>query len=100
MPMGRPTFSIALPSDERAQRRACSASRGLPAGLVRRARVMLLSAGGLANQEVAARVELSPAMVGHWRRRWRDQGLAGLYGAPRGGGPRSHDDDAVAVLLD
>lgn len=100
MPMGRPTFSIALASDERAQLRAISASRSLPAGLVRRARVILLSAEGLANQEIAERVELSPAMVGHWRRRWRDQGLAGLYDAPRSGRPRSHDDDAVAALLD
>ena len=100
MPMGRPTFPITLSADERAQLKTLTASRTLPAGLVRRARVILLSADGETNQDIAARVDLTPAMVGHWRRRWRDHGLAGLYDAPRSGRPRTHDDDAVAALLD
>jgi transposase/AraC-like DNA-binding protein len=99
MPLGRPTFSITLSDAERAQLTTLAASRSLAAGLVRRARVILLSAEGLPNQDIAARVELSPAMVGHWRRRWRAHGLAGLYDAPRSGRPRTHDDDAVATML-
>ena len=99
MPMGRPTFRITLSATERAQLQALTASRTLPAGLVRRARVVLLSADGVTNQEIAARVDLTPAMITHWRRRWRDHGLAGLYDAPRSGRPRTHDDDAVAALL-
>jgi transposase len=38
-------------------------------------------------------------MVGHWRRRYRALGAAGLYDAPRSGRPRTHDDDEVARLL-
>lgn len=99
MPRGRPTFAITVSDTERAQLRALTKSRALAAGLVRRARVILLSVEGLAQSEIAAHVDLTPAMVGHWRRRWRDHGLAGLYDAPRSGRPRTHDDDAVAKLL-
>ena len=99
MPRGRPTFPLTLSDAERAHLQTVAQARSLPAGLVRRARVILLSADGLPNQAVAVRVALTPAMVGHWRRRWRDQGVAGLYDAPRSGRPRTHDDDAVARLL-
>lgn len=99
MPRGRPTFTITVSATEREQLRAITASRSLAAGLVRRARVILLSAEGLSQTDIAERVTLSPAMVGHWRRRWRDQGLAGLYDAPRSGRPRTHEDDAIAGLL-
>ncbi|MGH7583557.1 MAG: helix-turn-helix domain-containing protein, partial [Gemmatimonadales bacterium] len=95
MPTGRPTFALTLSPVERSELQHVAQSRSLPAGLVRRARVILLSADGLPNQDVAARVDLTPAMVGHWRRRWRDHGLAGLYDAPRSGRPREHDDDQV-----
>lgn len=99
MRRGRPTFAITVSDAERAQLTALTRSRALSAGLVRRARVILLAAKGLSQQEIARRVDLTPAMVGQWRRRWRAQGLAGLYDAPRAGRPRTHDDDAVATLL-
>lgn len=100
MPGGRPrTFEITLSETERTALAEIAGSRSLPAGLVRRARVILLSADGEANRDIAAAVDLSGAMVGHWRRRYRDLGLAGLYDAPRAGRPRTHDDDDVARLL-
>jgi len=100
MPIGRPrTFEIALSETERTALEEIARSRSLPAGLVRRARVILLSAAGLANRDIAATVDLSGAMVGHWRRRYRALGIAGLYDAPRAGRPRTHDDDEVARLL-
>ena len=99
MPRGRPTFALTLSSTERTHLESVAHSRSLPAGLVRRARVVLLSADGLPNIEVAARVELTPSMVSHWRRRWREHGMVGLYDAPRSGRPREHDDDEVARLL-
>lgn len=100
MPAGRPrTFEIALANDARTQLEHIAGSRSLPAGLVRRARVILLSASGMANRDVAAAVGLSGVMVGHWRRRYHALGLAGLYDAPRSGRPRTHDDDEVARLL-
>ena len=94
MPLGRPRrFEIVLTPETRAQLETVAHSRSLPAGLVRRAQVILLSATGTANREIGAAVRLSAAMVGHWRRRFQARGLAGLYDAPRSGRPRTHDDD-------
>lgn len=100
MPRGRPrSFEIALSPETRAQLEAVAHSRSLPAGLVRRATAILLSATGMANRAVALEVDLSLPMVMHWRRRFHMLGVAGLYDAPRSGRPRTHDDDTVARLL-
>jgi len=100
MPIGRPRrFELTLTPLERTQLTAWAKSRALPHALVQRAQTILLSATGLANTEVAARVGLSHPMVGHWRRRFQQHRLAGLYDAPRSGRPRTHDDDRVATLL-
>jgi transposase len=100
MPIGRPRrFAITLSPTERAELTSWAGSRSLPHALVQRAQVILLSLEGLANTEVAARVGLSHPMVGHWRRRFQRDRLAGLYDAPRSGRPRTHDDDEVARLL-
>jgi putative transposase len=70
MPRGRPrTFDLTLSEETRIQLEGIAGSRSLPAGLVRRARVILLSASGLANRDVVEEVGLSQVMVGHWRRR-------------------------------
>src|SRR5207247_2375327 len=74
-------------------------SRALPAGLVRRAQMLLLSADGVTNTAIAERFATSVSLVSLWRRRYRDQGLAGLYGEVRPGRPRTHDDDRIATLL-
>jgi len=100
MPSGRPkTFELSLRPEERTHLEAITASRALAAGLVRRARVVLFSADGVSNRDIAARVGLSPAMVSHWRRRYREHGLAGLHDAPRAGRPRTYEDAQVARLL-
>jgi transposase len=74
-------------------------SRTAPQGLVRRARIVLASAGGVSNTAIVRAVGLSIPAMGHWRKRFLEQGLAGLYGEQRPGRPRSHDDEAVASLL-
>lgn len=99
MPMGRPKPPLVLGPEESAQLRAVAASRTLPHGLVRRARIILLSASGMSNQAVAARLQLNPVTVGHWRRRFLQQGLSGLEGELRPGRPRSISDERVAALI-
>jgi putative transposase len=100
MRTGRPrTFELALSAAERTQLTSYARSRALPHGLVRRARLILLSAQGLPHAVVAQRTGVSIASVTYWRGRWRNQGLAGLYDAPRTGRPRSYDDERVAGLL-
>lgn len=73
--------------------------RSLPHGLVLRAKIILLSASGMTNQAIAARLELRPVTVGHWRRRFLGQGLRGLHDELRPGRPRSISDERVALLI-
>lgn len=48
---------------------------------------------------MAEQLRLTRATLGLWRRRYRAQGLAGLYDEPRPGGPRSIRDEQIATLL-
>jgi transposase len=100
MRTGRPRgFELTLSEQERAQLTALARSRALSHSLVLRAKIILRSADGEANTAIAAGLGVSDPLVTHWRRRYRDHGLAGLYDAPRSGRPRTHDDEAVAKLL-
>jgi transposase len=100
MRTGRPRkFDLTLSENEHAQLSTIAGSRALAHSLVQRARIILSSAAGENNSRIAARLGVSIPLVGHWRKRYRDHGLTGLYDAPRSGRPRTHDDDAVAKLL-
>src|SRR5882762_4949599 len=48
------------------------------AGLVRRARVILLSASGVSGAEIALRLDLSPEAVSRSRTRFRSEGVEGF----------------------
>ena len=97
--IGRPKIPLELTADARAQLSSVAQSRALPSGIVRRARMVLLSAGGMTNTQIASRMGTSIALVSFWRRRYRDQGVAGLHDELRPGRPRTHDDDRVAALI-
>lgn len=97
--MGRPNGALELRAEESAQLQALSRSRSLPHSLVRRVRIVLMSAQGVSNRAVAARCGVSAPTVSLWRQRYREQGLAGLHGELRPGRPRSHDDERVAELI-
>jgi hypothetical protein len=47
--------------------------------MVARARVVLWSAEGTSNTEIASRLQWTKATVGKWRRRFIERRLAGLY---------------------
>ena len=64
---------------------ALVARASAPAGLVRRARVILLSAAGLGGGEIAARLDLSPEAVSRIRRRFVQEGVDGLDDRPKAG---------------
>jgi transposase len=55
------------------------------AGLVRRARVILLSASGLSGSEIARRLDLSIEAVSRIRTRFRTEGVEGLFERPKAG---------------
>lgn len=66
---------------------------------VRRARVVLLAAEGVANRRIAARVGMDEHNVGVWRRRFETERLAGLEDRGRSGRPRVYGhDDRVKIV--
>jgi putative transposase len=85
--------------DTRAELASMARARSLPAGLVQRARIVLLCAEGLDNTTVAERIGVSRQTVGRWRERFRLQGLMGLYDEYRPGRPRTLSDEALMTLL-
>ena len=54
-----------------------------------RAKIILMAADGLDNDEIAARLDTHREIVSKWRKRFFEQGLAGLEERPRGGRPAS-----------
>lgn len=99
MARGRPKAKLILTAEQQEQLQGMAASRSLPAGLVSRARIILMSAEGQSNLAIAARLRLSQATVGQWRRRFLQQGIAGLHDELRPGRPRSIGDERVARLV-
>jgi len=70
MAMGRPKAVLVLSAEQRAQLESMASSSSLPAGLVTRVRIVLLSAAGKMNQEIARQLGLTNATVGKWRQRF------------------------------
>jgi putative transposase len=99
MAMGRPKAPLILNAEQKEQLEGIVRSRALPAGLVKRARIVLLSAAGKANQEIAKQLGWTNATVGKWRQRFVDQGISGLSEELRPGRPRSISDERVARLV-
>jgi len=97
--MGRPLAPLTLLESEREELRSITRSRSMPQSLATRARIVLLSADGESNTDIAERLGLSKPTVGIWRKRYVTQRIAGLYDEPRPGGPRSIGDEQVAALL-
>jgi putative transposase len=99
MVTGRPKKPLGLSPEEREQLQAWASSRSLAHGLVRRARMVLMSAEGLTNTAIAAKLGLSVPTVGKWRERYRTEGIQGLYGEVRPGRPRTISDEKVAAAI-
>jgi transposase len=97
--MSRPNTVVKVSEVEREQLDSIARSRSLPHSLVRRARIVLMSADGVANGVIAERCGVSVPTISNWRRCWRERGVAGLHGELRPGRPRSYDDERVAALM-
>lgn len=52
-----------------------------------RAKIVLMAAQGLDNEEIARRLDTPRQVVSKWRKRFFEEGLAGLDDLPRGGRP-------------
>ena len=97
-----PLSAAALPvsADDQAVLRRWANATQAPATLVRRAKILLLAAEGVANSEIAERLEVSRPTVIAWRRRYAREGLtAGLADRHRRGRPQSVRRDRRAEIL-
>jgi transposase-like protein len=86
MPRQSP-YPIELTEDERRQLEANARAYTSPYCDVIRAKIVLLAADGLRNDEIAARLDTPRQIVSKWRKRFYEQRLAGLADLPRGGRP-------------
>jgi transposase len=75
-------------TDRHELERLCRGS-SIAAGLSRRARAVLLMAQGLAGVEIATRTSYTVVQISRLRRRFAEQGVAGLADRPRSGRPPS-----------
>jgi transposase len=84
---------IELSDEERTSLEAIVRSPRSEQRMVRRARVVLAAADGIANRRIAVEAGLSERKVGVWRNRFAEHRLDGLRDLPRPGKPPVYDHD-------
>ena len=90
MATARAAARIALTDDDR--ERLVDLSRRGQVGLALRARIVLLAADGLTEQEIATQLKSTKPIVRNWLSRFDVEGVDGLRNKPGSGRPRKVDD--------
>jgi transposase len=80
-------FVISLSDDTKARLEAMARKYTSQYRDVIRAKIVLYAADGYGNDEIAARLDTPRQIVSKWRKRFFQEGLAGLEEAPRDGRP-------------
>jgi len=99
MPAGRPLTPLSLTEDQTETLERWLRRRKTAQALALRAQLVLLSARGVSNQDVAAWLHITPQTVSKWRGRFVERGLDGLLDEPRPGAPRTISDAAVEQVI-
>lgn len=86
MPRTSP-LTVVLTAEERAELERRARAYSLPYRDVARARMILLAADGVPVDEIALRTDSRREVVWKWRKRFLEEGLAGLEERPRRGRP-------------
>jgi transposase len=86
MPRKSP-FVLELTTEQRSVLESRARQYTLPYRDVVRAKIVLMAAAGMGNDEIAARLDTRREVVSKWRKRFFEQGLGGLEERPRGGRP-------------
>ena len=94
----RSAFVVRLSAEERAVLLGRAASRTARHAEVVRARIVLLAAEGEQNVDIARRVGVCVDVASKWRKRFCQEGLAGLVDRPRSGRPRVFGSEVVAGI--
>src|SRR3954449_4803976 len=79
--------TVDIPEADRRELKRRARSKGAPARVVERARIVLLSGDGVPGKRIAATVGCAEPTVVTWRRRYAERGLPGLEDLPRPGTP-------------
>ena len=87
MPRKSP-FHIDLSTPEATELNRRAAKYTLPYFEVVRAKMILMAAAGIDNDEIAARLDTRREVVSQWRKRFYEERLAGLEERARPGRPR------------
>ena len=93
----RPAVALAVSDADREELARLARSSAVRAGLVQRARIVLLASQGMSNTAIAAAVGASRPTVIGWRERYATGGLDGLLDRPRSGRPRVVDHRRVVA---
>ena len=80
-------FQIDLGTEDEAVLEALARTYTSPYRDVIRAKIVLYAAQGLRNDEIAQRLDTPRQVVSKWRKRFFEQGMAGLEELPRQGRP-------------
>src|SRR3954449_1278479 len=79
--------TVDIPEADRRELQRRARSKGAPARVVERARIVLLAGDGVPGKQIATTVGCADPTVVTWRRRYAESGLAGLADHPRPGSP-------------
>jgi len=90
---------LAITDAERAELQRRVRAHTTPQRAAKRARIVLLSADGLPNRQIAPIVGMNQHTVSHWRHRFEAERLAGLEDRPRPGRPLVYDHDQRLRIL-
>jgi transposase len=99
MAKGRALTELSVSDDDRVLMEGWTRRHKTSRALALRANIVLLSAVGTANREVARALRTSPQTVGKWRARFRDHGVQGLLDEPRVGRPRTIADERIEQVV-
>jgi transposase len=96
---GRPKVEVNPTNDERAELERLVRRVRTNRHLALRAKLILASADGASDIEVAKKHRVNPKTVATWRKRFAERGLEGLYDEPRPGAPREITDAKVEEIV-
>lgn len=91
-------YAVILSADEEQELRRRAGKYTLPYFEVVRAKMILLAADGLSNDQIAARLDSRREVVNMWRKRFFEERIAGLQERSRPGRPRTFPPGLVVQV--
>jgi transposase len=91
--------SLRLTPEQVAELTSLVRSTSAPAGLVRRAQIVLALAEGESYTSISSRLRVPPSTINRWKRRYSEQGIIGLQDAPRSGRPKQISPAREAKII-